>query len=408
MKKFIYTAKDLNGKKIKGTFIAESASAMKESLAKNNLFLSSYRQISNKKPNAFFSVTGKVSINELCTFCKQFSIMITSGIAVIDAISILKEQSYSGLLKKTLDKVVEDLSSGNLLSQSMKKYPKVFPNFFTSMVYVGESSGKLDKVLLSVAEYYERRQKNSKKVKSALAYPIVLLCLLVGVLAVMLYFVIPTFMDTFSKLNVEMPAITVGLFNLSNFVREQWKMIILVVLAIFLIFYVTGKTKGGRYFFDYLKVKLPVFKNINMATFTSKFTQSLGLLLSSGLDIISALDAISKIIDNKYLEKQFNVMRQDVEKGTPLSQSLEINMKVSQILIQMIAVGERTGTLDTIMLQTYEYFDQQVDSALNLIVTLIQPTILIILGISVALIFIAIYSPILSMITNLNTSTGGY
>lgn len=406
MKKFIYTAKDLNGKKIKGTFIAESATAMKESLAKNNLFLSNYRQISNKKPNAFFSVTGKVSINELCTFSKQFSIMITSGIAVIDAIAILKEQSYSGLLKKTLDKVVEDLSSGNLLSQSMKKYPKVFPNFFTSMVYVGEASGKLDKVLLSVAEYYERRQKNSKKVKSALAYPIVLLCLLVGVLAVMLYFVIPTFMDTFSQLNVEMPAITVALFNLSNFVREQWKMIILVVLAVFLLFYVTGKTKKGRYFFDYLKVKLPVFKNINMATFTSKFTQSLGLLLSSGLDIISALDAISKIIDNKYLEKQFNVMRQDVEKGTPLSQSLEINMKVSQILIQMIAVGERTGTLDTIMLQTYDYFDQQVDAALNLIVTLIQPTILIILGISVALIFIAIYSPILSMITNLNTTSG--
>lgn len=405
MKKFIYTAKDLSGKKIKGTFIAESANAMKESLAKNNLFLSSYRQVSNKKPNAFFSVTGKVSINELCTFSKQFSIMITSGIAVIDSISILKEQAYSGLLRKTLSKVVEDLSAGLLLSQAMKKYPKAFPNFFTSMVYVGETSGKLDSVLLSVADYYERRQKNSKKVKSALAYPIVLLCLLVGVLAIMLYFVIPTFMDTFSKLNVEMPGLTIALFNMSNFVREQWKSIVLVVMAVILIIYAVGKTKKGRYFFDFLKVKVPVLKNINMATFTSKFTQSLGLLLSSGLDIISALDSISKIIDNKYLEKQFLAMKQDVEKGTSLSESLEINMKVSEILIQMIAVGEKTGTLDTIMLQTYDYFDQQVDAALSLIVTLIQPTILIILGVSVALMFIAIYSPILSMITNINTGS---
>lgn len=401
MKKFLYKARDLNGKKVNGTYIAESEDDMKRGLAKNNLFLESFKQLSNKKPSSFFSVTGKVSINELCNFCTQFSVMITSGIAVVDCIKILKVQSYSSLLRKTLEKVEEDLSTGLMLSQSMKKYPKVFPNFFVSMVYVGETSGQLDKILISVAEYYTRRQKNSKKIKSALAYPITLVVLVLGVLVVMFNFVIPTFISTFKQLNVEMPFLTMAMFNISNFVRENWKMIFLAIVAIILLIYIIGKTSGGRYFYDALKVKFPILKQITMATFTSTFTQSFGLLLSSGLDMVSSLDAISKIIDNKYLAKQFNIMKNDVEKGLSLSESLSINMKLSQILIQMIMVGEETGTLDKILLRTYDYFDQQIDTALGLITTFIQPVLLVFLGVVIATIFAAIYMPILSMITSL-------
>ena len=408
LKKFIYSARDLNGKKIKGTFIAENETAMKESLAKNNLYLSSFKQVSNKKPNAFFSVTGKVSTNELCTFSKQFSVMISAGISIIDCIEILKNQSYSSLLRKTLNKMTEDLTSGLLLSQSMKKYPKVFPNFFTSMVFVGETSGKLDNILLSVADYYDRRQKTAKKIKSALAYPLTLVVLIVAILAVLLYFVIPTFISTFAQLNVEMPSLTMSLFNISNFVRTWWKEMVCIVFGVFLIFYLIGKTKGGRYFFDLLKLKLPILKNINMANFISTFTQSLGLLLSSGLDMVSALASINKIINNKYLEKKFSEIRQDVEKGMPLSQAIDINLKSSPILVQMISVGEKTGRLDSVMLQTFDYFDQQVDAALNLIVVFIQPTILLILGVSIAVIFAAIYMPILSMITSIDTGGSSY
>lgn len=402
MKKFQYLARDLEGKKVKGTFIAENEEEMKKSLAKNNLFLEKYKTISNKKPNAFFSVTGKVSLNELCNFCTQFSVMITSGIAVIDCIKILKNQSYSGFLRKTLEKVEEDLSAGLMLSQSMKKYPKVFPNFFVSMVYVGETSGQLDTILLSVSDYYTRRQKNSKKIKSALAYPIVLVALMIGVLVIMLGFVIPTFIDTFSELEVEMPFITMALFNMSNYLTAHWKDIALTVIIVVLLLYLFPKTKIGRYTYDMLKVKLPVFKQVTMATFTSTFTQSFGLLLNSGLNMVTALDACSKIINNKYLEKQFLVMKRDVERGLPLSQSLELNMKLSQVLIQMILVGEKTGNLDKILLQTYDYFDQQIDNALNLITTTIQPIILVFLGVSIATIFMAIYMPILNMITTLN------
>ena len=402
MKKFLYSARDLNGKKIKGTFIAESEEEMKKGLAKNNLFLEKSKQLSNKKPSAFFSVTGKVSLNELCNFCKQFSVMISSGIAVIDCIKILKNQSYTGLLRKTLNKVEEDLSAGLMLSQSMKKYPKAFPDFFVSMVYVGETSGQLDRILLSVSDYYSRRQKNVKKIKSALAYPLVLLVLLIGILVVMLNFVIPTFISTFGELQVEMPGLTIAIFNISNYFKANWKKLFLIVFAIIGLIYLLNKTKSGKYFFDMLKVKIPISGQIAMATFTSTFTQSFGLLLSSGLGMVPSLEAISKIINNKYLAKQFNVMKSDVEKGLPLSESLQINMKLSPVLIQMILVGERTGTIDKILLQTYDYFDQQIETALGLIATFIQPTVLLLLGISVATMFMAIYMPILSMITTIH------
>ena len=402
MKKFFYQARDLNGKKIKGTFISENEEDMKKSLAQNNLFLEKYKQLSTKKPSAFFSVTGKVSLNELCNFCKQFAVMISAGIAIVDSIKILKNQSFSSLMRKTLDKVEEDVSTGLLLSQSMKKYNKVFPNFFVSMIYIGEVTGQLDTILLSVSDYYTRRQKNVKKIKAALAYPIVLLCLMTGVMALMLGMVIPTFISSFTQMNVELPAITIFLFKLSNFFTEYWKTMVLAIFGIGFLIYVVNKTPSGRYFFDMLKVKIPVVKQITLASFTSTLTQSLGLLLGNGLDMVSALNSIGNIINNKYLLKQFNIMKKDVEKGLSLSQSLEINMKLSPVLTQIILVGEKTGTIDKVLIQTYDYFDQQIDSALNLISTTIQPILLCVLGLAIGTMFMAIYMPILSMITTVN------
>lgn len=403
MKKFLYKARDLNGKIVKGTYIAENEEDMKRGLAKTDLFLESYKALSNKKPSAFFSVTGKVSTNELCNFCTQFSAMITAGIAVIDCIRILKAQSYSGLLRKTLEKVEEDLSTGIVLSESMKKYPKVFPNFFISMIYVGETSGHLDKILISITEYYTRRQKNSKKIKNALAYPIVLTVLVFGVLVVMLNFVIPTFMSSFAQLEVEMPALTMKIFRISQFVQNNWKIIFLSIFGVCFLIFVINKTRPGRYFFDALKLRLPIFKQVILANFTSTFTQSFGLLLSSGLDMVSSLDAISRIIDNKYLAKQFLTVKKDVEKGLSLSDALSLNMKLSPILIQMILIGEQTGTLDLILIKTYDYFDSQIDSALSLITTFLQPILLMTLGVVIAVIFISIYMPILNMVKSLKT-----
>lgn len=401
MKKFLYTAKNLNGKKVKGTYIAENEEIVKQSLAVDNLFLIKCKQVSNKASSPFFSLTGKVSVTELSNFCKQFSIMISSGISIIDSINILKKQNYSTMLKTTLEKINDHLNAGDLLSDAMSKYPKVFPKFFTSMIYIGETSGRLDRVLIEMASYYSRSQLNQKKIKSALAYPITLVVLMVAVLVVIFNFVIPTFIESFTRMDIEMPAITIALFNFSVFFQSNWQYIALAFIIIVAIIYLVGKTKKGKYFFDMLKVKLPIFKTINIAVFTSKLTQSLALLLSSGMDIVSSLQSMNKIVDNTYLQKQFQNVIKDVVKGVNLSTALETEMKLSPILIQMVSVGEKTGKLDQILLSSYDYFDQQVANALNLISTIIQPVLLITLGSLIAVIFVAIYSPILSMVTTL-------
>lgn len=401
MKKYVYVAKNLEGKKIKGTFIAEDEEYVKNTLAQNNLFLLKIKQSSSNAPTSFFSISGKVSTKELTSFCKQFSVLVSSGISIIDSITALKEQPYSNILKKTLDKVIEDLYAGLMLSESMKKYPKAFPQFFVSMIYVGEASGKLGDVLISVANYYSRSQKNKNKLRSALAYPIVLFVMMIGVMVAMLSFVIPTFINSLSAMEIELPTLTVFLFNLSNFLRENWQYLALGLIVIIAIVYGISHTKKGRYFFDYLKVKLPIFKKINMSIFTSQFVQSLGLLLSSGLDIVTSLESINNIISNTYLKKQFERVMIDVKKGVPLSNAIEIEMQLSSVVSQMIAVGEKTGKTDKMLLQTTDYFDSEVEKALGLINSIIQPILLIMIGGFIALMFVAIYTPILSMITSL-------
>ncbi len=401
LNKFSYIAKDTNGKRVRGTFIAEDEQFVREELSKNNLFVVKIKKVSAKAPSAFFSISGKVSTKEITNFCKQFSVLISSGISIIDAILTLKEQPYSALLKKTLEKVVDDLYAGMMLSESFKKYPKVFPDFLASMIFVGESSGKLPQVLLSVSSYYTRTQKNKQKLRSALAYPLILFFMMLAVTVVMMHFVIPRFIDTFMQMEIDMPILTLALFNISQFFRDYWKYLLLGLLLIIILIYASLKTKKGKYFFDACKVKLPIFKKITYAIFTAQFVESLGLLLSSGLDIVSCLDNVRVIIKNEYLAKQFDKVIIDVKKGISLSSAIEIEMQLGTVVTQMIAVGEKTGATDKMLLQTVEYFDGQVENALGLITTTVQPILLSIMGIFIAILFVAIYAPILSMITTL-------
>ena len=402
LKKFVYVAKDLNGNKIKGTYIADDQQYVVDSLTKRNLFVEKIKTVSGKAPSAFFTVSGRVSLKEITNFCKQFSVLISSGISIIDAILTLKEQQFSSLLRKTLEKVEDDLYEGMMLSESMKKYPKVFPDFLASMVYVGETSGKLSEVLISVADYYTRQQKNRQKLRSALAYPTVLFFMMIAVLVAMLYFVIPSFVSSLSAMEVELPGITKFLFKMSAFFKSNWQNVALAIVILIGIIYLIGRTQKGRYFYDMCKVKIPIAKNINMSIFTAQFVESLGLLLSSGIDIVSALENIRAIIKNKYLGRQFDKVILDVKKGIPLSNAIEIEMQLSSIVTQMIAVGEKTGQTDKMLLGTTDYFDQQVSNSLSLVTSIIQPVLLSIMGLFLAVMFIAIYAPILSMISSIS------
>lgn len=398
MNKYKYVATNQEGKKLKGTFVAENENQMKEMLLKAGYYVSSYRQVSTKDFSSFFSLSSKIKVTELSQFCNQFSAMISAGISIVEGIDVCCEQSFSGKLKSTLRKIKEDLRQGVSLSEAMKKHPKVFPSFFSSMVFVGESAGCLDRVLVAVAKYYELENKTKKKIKSSLAYPFILILMLLGVVIVMMVFVIPRFITSFSAMDVTLPPLTMGIFNLSIFFQENILYILAITFALIVVIFLLRMLPAVQDFNDKMKVTLPVFKKINLAVFTSRFCRSLGLLLNSGSDTLSALETLHETITNKELQRKFERVINDVRMGMALSAAISVEMDLSPILIQMIIVGEKTGELDQVLLDTAPFFDDEVERSLNLITTIVQPTVMVLLGGVVALLFVAMYSPILEAI----------
>ncbi len=401
MQKFKYTAINFDKMKFTGTFFAENESALREELAKQRLYLVKAKVVSEASPSAFLTATGTISIKELTMFCRQFAIMINAGVSIIDCLEVLKDQSYTAFFKRILARVYEDVKSGLLLSEAMAKHKRVFPEYFRSMTYVGEIGGVLDKVMISVADYYETDHKIRSKVKSALAYPLTLLCLTVVVLAVLTMFVIPTFRESLAVLDVEMPKITLVMFGISEFFIKWWKEILLVVFVIAAAFVLVGKTKWGQYFYDTIKVKIPFLAKIQVATVTSRFARGFGLLVESGMDIVDALEVMADLMGNKNIERRFRMAVEDVKQGVRLALALDKYKIFPQLLIQMIAVGENTGAMDEVLLRSCGHFDDEVQNALNGATSMIQPVILVIMGGAIGTVFISIYAPILSIMQTL-------
>lgn len=397
MNKYRYVAVDLNKKKFTGIMLAQTEEQLRSLLLADNLYLVSYKVLSDKPPSNFFSVSGKVKTKELTAFCNQFSIMINAGIPIVDCVGMLKQQKYTPYFVKILDLVYQDVKQGIYLSDSLKKYPTVFPDFFQSMVYVGEKSGGLDKVLISLGDYYETEEKIKKKVSGALVYPITLSVLMVAVLTVMMVFVVPNFQSSFGTLDMEMPFLTQLIFDISTWVKDHIGQIFLIAVAVFGGIKIVGSTKKGRMFFDEIKFKMPVFSGIVKALTASKFARGFGLLLSSGLDVVDSLQIIHDVLGNKYVMKRFATATEEVKKGINITIAFNKQNIFPDMLMQMTSIGEKTGELDAVLLRVCGYFDEQVSTAITSATGLIQPAILGIMGGLIGVIFVAVYSPMLAV-----------
>lgn len=391
----------MNKKKFNGIYLAENVTELRNMLARQGLYLTSARVMKSQRPSAALSLSGKIPIKELTTFCRQFAIMINAGISVSESIGSLKNQDYSAFFKQSLSIVHEDLNSGMMLSEALKKQKRAYPEFFTSMIYIGEGSGSLDVVLNNLADYYETDAQIKSKTKSALVYPIVLLVIMVSILAVMTFFVIPTFEEALSELDVQMPALTTTIFNMSHKIADNIVTILIVIASVVAALVIFGRFRIGRYTYDTLKYKLPVIKKVQRSMVTSRFARAFGLLLSGGTDLMEAMYMIANVLGNKYVEKRFRLAVNEVERGMNLTMALDSYNIFQQMLIQMISVGERTGELDTVLMSSCEFFDQEVENSLKAMTALIQPVLLVIMGGAIAIMFLAVYSPILSIMNTL-------
>jgi len=402
MRKYKYTAVNLEKQKIKGTFIAKDEKDLGEQLAKQGLFLLKATPYSGDTPNAFFTLgTGKATLSELTNFSRQFAIMLNTHIPILDCLDILRNQHYSAYFKKVLDVVYDDVKSGLLLSDALDKHKKVFPHFFRSMVHIGEQSGKLDVVLVSMADYYEKDSDIKRKVKSAMAYPMMLLGMTVGIVILMFALVIPTFKKTLADMDVEITGVTKVVYDIYDFLVLYWGLLVAGIIIIVAALFIFGMTEKGKYFFDVLKLKVPLIRTIQLNMITARFARGFGLLLSSGMDLNEALDAIEIVLGNRYMKKRFHEAAENVRHGVSITVAFDSYKLFPQMMIQMISIGERTATLDEVLLRTCSYFDTQVETSLNSITSKIQPVMLMIMGLVVGTLFIAVYSPMLSMMNGL-------
>lgn len=402
MQKYKYTAVNLENKKIKGTFIANDEKDLAEQLAKQSLYLVSSSVYSGNTPSAFFTLgTGKVTLPELTSFCRQFAIMLNTHVPLLECIDILKNQPFSGYFRKILEVIYDDVKGGMLLSEALDKHSKVFPDFFRSMTYVGEMSGRLDIVFNALADYYERDASMRQKLKSAMAYPLMLLAITFVIAIAMLVFIIPTMKDGLKDMDVPIEGITKVIYDMSDFVLEWWQAIVSGIMLLGIAIFLFLMTEKGKYVRDVIMLKMPLVKTIQINTLTARFARAFALLLSSGTDLTDALDAVSVVLTNRYMRKHFQVAIDYVRHGMSLTNAFESVGLFPTMLTKMVTIGERTNSLDDVLTRSCNYFDTQLEASFASFSSKIQPIMIAFMGVVVGVMFIAVYSPMLSIMGTL-------
>jgi type IV pilus assembly protein PilC len=354
-----------------------------------------------KKPKDLFEniafLQPKVKESDVIIFCRQFSTMIDAGLPIIQCLDILHGQQENATFKKMLKNIKDSVESGQTLAESLKKYPHEFDDLFVNMIAAGEAGGILDTILRRLSAYMEKAARLKSQVKGAMTYPIVTLIIAVIVVAVILVFVIPVFQEMFADFGHELPVPTKIVVAASDFVKSKI-IYIIIGLAIFIFaFKRYHNTNKGREVIDALVLKLPVFGILLRKVAVAKFTRTMGTMLSSGVAILEALDIVAKTAGNKTIEKSIYNVRSGIAEGRTMADPLAESGVFPSMVCQMIAVGESTGALDAMLEKIADFYDEEVDQAVENLTALIEPFMLVFLGTVIGGLVIAMYLPIFKM-----------
>ena len=390
-----------DGSTIKGDFFAPDLAALKNDLAKQKIKLVSYSVMKAKKKSSFFSASSKVSLRDFVTFVTQLSIMIRAGLSIPNAFDTLRKQKFNLYFRNIISEVYEDVMKGMYLSDSLDKFPSVFPSFFTSMVYVGELSGNLADVLDRSVDYYENDQKMKKKAKSAMIYPIFLVVVIIAVFILMMIVVVPRFVSMIESVEGEVPLITRIIVKISDFVVANIAAILITLAVVVFGSYIFfGKTKAGKKAKDYIKYHVPVVGKVTRSQITSRFCTAFAILLSSGMQVVDCLTAMPRIMDNAVFTAKFKQAITDVTEGEKLSVALEKTGMFPKILIQMTSVGEAASSLEDVYQTVGAYYEEELSTAIARATGMIEPVTIIFLGAMVLVIILAIMMPMFSLMNS--------
>ena len=336
----------------------------------------------------------RVGLKDLAVFARQFATMINSGLSLLRALTILADQTANAELKKVLAEVRGDIEAGNALSAAMNKHPDVFPPLMINMTKAGELGGFLDGVMLQLAKNYEAEVKLRSKVKSAMTYPVVVFVLAIVMCAAMLVFIVPTFAGMFATLGGELPAPTRVLVVMSEGLRTFLLPLLALLVAGVVTWFKVNRHPRVRAVVDPLKLKLPVFGALFQKIALSRFSRNLGTMMSSGVPILSSLDIVADTTGNVVLANAIRDVQESVRTGRSLAGPLEMHSVFPPMVVQMMAVGEDTGALDTMLGKIAEFYDQEVEATTEALTSLIEPLMIVTLGGVVGSMILALYMPI--------------
>jgi type IV pilus assembly protein PilC len=400
MPEYNWEARTTAGEVRKGTQEAASPDAVYAALRRQGLNPTKVRAKPREIKISIPGFSERVKDRDIVIFTRQFATMIDAGLPLVQCLEILGSQADNKTLGKTLDTIQYDVEGGAAYAEALSKHPKIFDELYVNMVAAGETGGILDTILARLSAYMEKAMALKKKVKSAMVYPITILTVAVGVVAILMVFVIPKFADMFTGMGGQLPALTRMVISISNF-AASWKMVIVVLgligLGVLINRYYT--TEAGRRRIDGILLRAPIFGPLIRKVAVAKFTRTLGTMLASGVPLLDALEICAKTSGNKVVEDAVFMTRDSISEGKTIAEPLEETGVFPPMVVQMISVGEATGALDAMLSKIADFYDEEVDTAVEALTSLMEPMMMVFLGGAIGFVVIAMYLPIFKMAT---------
>ena len=405
MAKFAYKAKRPNGEVIEGVLEAENRKLVISKLHGMRVFPISVEEEGGKglQSEVSFEAFSRIRFVDIVTFTRQLSDLTKAGLPLVRALDVLVEQSESEKMKSMIRALKNDVAGGMPFSDALAKFPKQFSDLYSSMVRSGELGGYLDAVLDRLADFLEKDADLRSRIRNAMAYPIIMICVAVIVILILTIYVVPTFVNMFDDQGLELPFITKALVRVSDTFRSFWYVFIGgVCLAVYGFRQFVAKPEG-RIFVDRYKLRVPVFGDMVKKQEIAKFSRTLGTLLGNGVSILKALDVVSQVISNRILADEIAELKGDISEGERLSTKMKQSEIFPPVAVNMVAVGEETGALETTLMRVAETYEVETDRAIKTMVTLIEPLLIVVMAVIVGVIVMAMILPIFQLSTSIRT-----
>ncbi len=402
MPTYRYSAMDTNGRTVNGTLEADNLELVRAKLADLRFHILSIREAKVRAGlSEWFSGIQRVKLRDLVLFSRQFATMVDAGLSVVKCLDILQKQARNPRLKDVVGRLKHDVASGMSLTEALQKHPRIFSALYVNMIRSAEVGGMLDTVLDRLATFLEKEQETRGKIKSAMTYPAVVFCFAMLMLIGLLFFVLPKFKGIFETMGLQLPLTTRLMLNSSTYLRSYWYIALVLIVGLVVSAKVIVQTEKGRYAVDAAKLRLPVFGDLMLKASVSRFARTFGTLISSGVPVLRALDIVADTAGNRVIAETVTRARASIKEGDRISTPLFASKIFPVMVTQMIAVGEETGRLDQMLVKVANFYDEEVDTTLKSLTSLIEPLMIVGLGIIVGFIAVSVISPIYSLVGSL-------